>query len=86
MSPYRYRCGQCRASSPPTHHRAGAEAHRAHHRATVHGDLVPDQERIDHVRGAAGQDPDVRYVSGGTVLVVLALLALASLISRVLGR
>lgn len=86
MSPYRYRCGQCRATSPPTLQRAEAEAHRDHHRDTIHGGLVPDQERIDHVHGDAGRDPDARYVSGRAALVGLGLLALASLISRVLGR
>lgn len=86
MSPYRYRCGQCRATSPPAAGRAEVEAQRAHHRATVHGGLVPDQERIDHVHGPAARDPDTPYVSGRAVLTGLGLLALASLISRVLGR
>ncbi|MFD5033626.1 hypothetical protein ACFWM0_24945 [Streptomyces sp. NPDC058405] len=86
MSPYRYRCGRCRASSPPATTRAEAEAHRDYHRATVHGGLVPDGESIEPVRGEAARDPNARYVSGRAVLFGLGLLAAASVISRILGR
>ncbi|MEW1719794.1 hypothetical protein [Streptomyces sp. NPDC093109] len=86
MSPYRYRCGQCRASSPPTPTRADSEAHRDYHRATVHGGLVPDGEHIDRVTGHEARDPDTRYVSSRAALALLGFLALATVISRVLGR
>lgn len=85
MSSYRYRCGQCRASSPPTVTREEAEAHRDHHRASVHGGLVPDGEDIEPVRGATARDADARYLSTRAVLLGIAVLALASLISRILG-
>ncbi|MFI5755640.1 hypothetical protein [Streptomyces sp. NPDC051569] len=86
MSPYRYCCGQCRASSPPTPTRAESEAHRDYHRATVHGGLVPDGDRIDRVTGDAARDPDARYLSSRAVLIGIGLFALATVISRVLGR
>jgi hypothetical protein len=86
MSPYRYRCGQCSASSPPTVGRVEAEAYRDYHRADAHGGLVPDGERIDRVHGADARDPDARYLSTRAALAGLALLALATAISRVLGR
>ncbi|MYZ35851.1 MULTISPECIES: hypothetical protein [unclassified Streptomyces] len=86
MSPYRYRCGQCRATSPPTITQAEAEAHRDHHRASVHGGLAPDGEDIETVRGDAARNPDTRYLSTRAALIGIGLLALASLISRVLDR
>ncbi|MFC8002933.1 hypothetical protein ACFUCH_03695 [Streptomyces olivaceus] len=82
--PYVYRCRQCRAASPPTT-RQEAEAHRAEHRATEHGGLVPAGEQIVRVPGST-RDPDSRYVSTAAIAGGLALLALASAIARALGR
>lgn len=82
--PYVYRCRRCRASSPPGSRR-DAEAYRQEHRDTEHGGLVPDGESLDRVAGST-PDPDGRYVSTEVVLAALALLALASILARLLGR
>ena len=82
--PYVYRCRRCRASSPPGPRRE-AEAYRQKHRDERHGGLVPDGESLDRVPGSTA-DPDSRYVSTGAALAVLALLALASLLARLLGH
>lgn len=86
MSPYRYRCEQCRSSSPPTATRAESEAFREAHRTTVHGGLVPDGEDIETVSGRAAHDPNSQYLSTRALLIGLALLALVSLASRALGH
>lgn len=83
---YRYRCGACRASAPPTATRAESEARRDHHRDTVHGGLVPAGDRVVRVRGSDARDPDVRYVSGRAVLIGIGVLAAATAVSRILGR
>jgi hypothetical protein len=81
---YVYRCRRCRASSPPGP-RWDAETYRQQHRDERHGGLVPDGESITRVPGSA-PDPDGRYVSTGAVLALLALLALASVLARLLSR
>lgn len=45
--PYRYRCTQCRTTSPPVATRRDAEAERDAHRDHFHGGHIPDGERID---------------------------------------
>lgn len=85
MSPYRYRCPLCDASSPPGT-RTDAEAYRGYHRAVVHGCLVPAGEVIEPVEGRAARDPDARYVSTRGALALLAILAVASVIARLLGH
>ena len=82
--PYVYHCRQCRASSPPGPRRT-AEEYRQEHRDTEHGGLVPAEESLDRVPGST-PDPDGRYVSTAAVLGLLALLALASMLARLLGR
>jgi hypothetical protein len=79
-----YRCRRCRASSPPAP-RAEAEEYRQQHRDEKHGGLVPDGESLDRVPGST-PDPDGRYVSTGAVLAALLLLAVASLVARLLGH
>jgi len=81
---YEYRCRVCRAASPPDTRRA-AEAYRQQHRDEEHGGLVPRGEAIVRVPGSA-PDPDGRYVSTGGLLGLLALLAVAEFIARMLGR
>ncbi|MFE7972991.1 hypothetical protein [Streptomyces shenzhenensis] len=82
--PYVYRCRQCRASSPPGPRR-DAEVYRQEHRDIEHGGLVPDGEAITRVPGST-PDPDARYVSSAGILGLLALLALASAVFRLLGN
>ncbi len=81
---YVYRCRKCDAESPPAL-RSTAEAYRQQHRNDEHGGLVPAGESLVRVPGSA-PDPDGRYVSTPAVLGALALLALAELVARVLGR
>lgn len=85
MGLYRYRCQTCNAAGRPVGTRAEAEAQRTLHRRVVHGGLVPHGEDIEHVPGST-RDPDSRYVSGRGALVLLAILAVASLISRAIGH
>ncbi len=82
--PYIYRCRRCRASSPPGTRRE-AEEYRQEHRDEEHGGLVPDGESIDRVPGST-PDPDSRYVSTGALLVLLAVLAVASIVARLTGH
>ncbi|NUS83683.1 MAG: hypothetical protein HOY75_13285 [Streptomyces sp.] len=82
--PYVYRCRRCRASSPPGP-RHEAEAYRQQHRDDEHGGLVPNGESLDRVPGSTPH-PDGRYVDTGVVLAGLVLLALATLIARLLGH
>ncbi|MGY5048283.1 hypothetical protein ACWDE0_22025 [Streptomyces sp. 900105755] len=82
--PYVYRCRRCRASSPPGP-RLEAEEYRQRHRDVEHGGLVPDGEAIERVAGST-PDPDGRYVSSRAIVALLVVLAVASLLSRVLGR
>jgi hypothetical protein len=81
---YVYRCRRCRASSPPAP-RSDAEEYRQEHRDEKHGGLVPDGESLDRVPGST-PDPDGRYVSTSVVLALLALLAVASAVARILGH
>lgn len=85
MSSYLYRCPPCEASSPPGT-RTEAEAYRGYHRAVVHGGLVPAGEVIESVEGRAARDPDARYVSTRGAVALLAILAAASVVARVLGH
>lgn len=85
MNLYRYRCPPCDASSRPGT-RADCEVYRGYHRAVVHGGLVPAGEVIERVEGRDARDPDTRYVSTRGVLALLAILAAASVIARVLGH
>ncbi|MEV5957278.1 hypothetical protein AB0M11_26515 [Streptomyces sp. NPDC051987] len=82
--PYVYRCRRCRASSPPGPRRQ-AEEYRQQHRDIEHGGLVPDGEAIVRVAGSA-PDPDGRYVSTGAVVALLVVLAVGSLLARLLGH
>jgi hypothetical protein len=43
---YRYRCQQCRTTSPLAGSRAEAEDERQRHRDRFHGGHVPDGERL----------------------------------------
>jgi hypothetical protein len=43
---YRYRCEQCRTTSPPVRTRPQAEAERDRHRDLAHAGHIPDGERI----------------------------------------
>jgi len=81
---YVYRCRRCDASSPPAP-RAEAEAYRQQHRDAEHGGLVPDGESLTRVPGSI-PDPDGRYVSTVAVVALLAVLALASIVARLLGH
>lgn len=81
---YEYRCRQCRAASPPDTRRA-AERYRQEHRDIEHGGLVPRGEAIVRVPGRT-PDPDGRYVNTGALLGLLAVLAVAEFLARVLGR
>lgn len=81
---YVYRCRRCRASSPPGP-RSDAEEYRQQHRDEEHGGLVPDGESLDRVPGST-PDPDGRYVSTGAVAALLLVLAVASIVARILGH
>jgi hypothetical protein len=81
---YEYRCRQCRAASPPVSYRQ-AEGYRDEHRNIEHGGLVPAGERIVRVPGSTPH-PDGRYVSTGALLGLLAVLAVASVVARLLGH
>lgn len=43
---YRYRCGQCCTTSPPTYTRSAAEHEGQQHRDRFHGGHIPDDEAI----------------------------------------
>ena len=75
---YRYRCEQCRTTSPPHPTRAAAEAERHRHRARVHDGLIPDDDSIDET---AAEDVG----TDGLVLVLLAALLIAALIARIVN-
>jgi hypothetical protein len=82
--PYEYRCRRCHAASPPDTRRA-AEAYRQQHRDTEHGGLVPEGESLNRVP-ASTRNPDGRYVSTAAALALLALLAIARALARLLGH
>lgn len=82
--PYEYRCRQCRAASPPVTRRQ-AEGYRDEHRRVEHGGLVPAGERIVRVPGST-PDPNGRYVSTGGLIALLALLAIAETVVRLIGH
>jgi hypothetical protein len=44
--PYRYRCAQCRTTSPPAYTRRRLAAEQEQHRLLVHGGHIPDGEQI----------------------------------------
>lgn len=70
---YRYRCDQCRTTSPPVATRADAETERARHRLLAHGAHIPDHERIEYE--GAGLAPETRswlvwLVAGATAMAI----------------
>lgn len=56
---YRYRCGECHASSTPVRTLGQVYAVRDMHRDLIHGGLVPDGEQILQPRTRA-DTPDWR--------------------------
>jgi hypothetical protein len=75
MSFYRYRCEQCRTTSPPTPTRAAAEAEQDRHRRRAHGGHIPDGDRID-------PDTEDSTSRARAWFATLAVLAVAGWISR----
>lgn len=73
--PYRYRCEQCRTTSPPLPTRRAADDEGAWHRARVHAGHIPDGESVE---------PDDEQAVGTGVM--LALLLLGCLLVAVLDR
>ncbi|MFI2301976.1 hypothetical protein ACH5AL_24480 [Actinacidiphila glaucinigra] len=43
---YRYRCEQCRTTSPAAHSRHELNRHRSSHRDLFHGGHIPDGEHV----------------------------------------
>jgi len=82
VTTWHYRCGQCRATSPPVT-RSEAERLRQEHRTIVHGGLVPDDEQLLHITAGRSAEP---YVSTRAALIGLGILAAATGITRVLGH
>ncbi|MFB7747666.1 hypothetical protein [Streptomyces sp. NPDC056132] len=54
MSSYRYRCEQCRTTSPPMPTRREVEVERDRHRALAHAGHIPDGEEI---KGPPANEP-----------------------------
>lgn len=68
---FRYRCEQCRTTSPPAPTYAAAEEQQNQHRRRAHGGHIPDGERIDPVAGGT-DDESRRPLVWLVTLVVLA--------------
>ena len=79
---YRYRCPQCRTTSPavPSRRAAHAEGHR--HRADFHGGHHPDGEEILAPARKTWNDLSTTdQITAAVVLTVLLLLGLARLLT-----
>jgi hypothetical protein len=68
---YRYRCEQCRTTSPRVHGHDAFLYERDEHRRRRHGGHVPDGEQMIEVRTRLGDLPIQYYVIAAIVLAVL---------------
>ncbi|WP_338020721.1 hypothetical protein [Streptomyces sp. TR1341] len=71
---YRYRCGQCRSTSPSVSSRAALALEQRSHRFLFHGGHIPDGERIIEPAPFVASDIPLRqWVIGG--IMTLAIIA-----------
>lgn len=68
---YRYRCVQCRTTSPPVLTRAALARERQSHRVLVHGGHIPDGEQIVKPRRFSFLDLPREQQIFGTLLVLV---------------
>ncbi|MGW2866429.1 hypothetical protein [Streptomyces sp. NPDC001205] len=75
MYSYRYRCEQCRTTSPPVDTRRDVEAERDRHRRRAHAGHIPDGERIMRPQPRPGTPTKpIHYVAYAAAVAVLALI------------
>jgi hypothetical protein len=72
---YRYRCEQCRTTSPPVRTRPQVEAERDRHRSLAHAGHIPDGERI--VRPPAPPRPPLATTAKQALATTAVIAALA---------
>ncbi|MFD5552043.1 hypothetical protein ACFWJQ_35580 [Streptomyces goshikiensis] len=74
---YRYRCEQCRTTSPPVRTMREVETERTRHRRRVHAGHIPDGEEIQtHTPPPRPGQPTrpIHYVAYAALVVALALI------------
>ncbi|MFI5672956.1 hypothetical protein [Streptomyces avidinii] len=74
---YRYRCNQCRTTSPAVHTRPEVEAERDRHRRRAHAGHIPDGEEIQtHTPPPKPGQPTrpIHYVAYAALAAALALI------------
>ncbi|MFE9407166.1 hypothetical protein ACFYNY_36245 [Streptomyces sp. NPDC006530] len=72
---YRYRCEQCRTTSPLVASRREVEAERDRHRQVVHAGHIPDGERIIRPQPRPGTpSKPIHYVAYAAAVAALALI------------
>jgi hypothetical protein len=75
---YRYRCDQCRTTSPVVRTRAEALHERDRHRRQFHGGHIPDGEHLQRRRRRGPAPGEIRPAAVVVVLLALLLLAWAT--------
>lgn len=82
---YRYRCQQCRTTSPPVPTKAAARLERGRHRDQFHGGHIPDGEEIQtRTEPGEPQTADLRELTI-TLGVFVAFLVLGWLYDHIAG-
>lgn len=72
---YRYRCQQCRTTSPPVLTRSALAQERQSHRVFKHGGHVPDGEQVVEPERFNFFDLPREQQIGGAVILLLILVA-----------
>ncbi|WP_030672353.1 hypothetical protein [Streptomyces sp. NRRL B-1347] len=78
---YRYRCDQCRTTSPPVLTRGALADERRVHRRQFHGGHIPDGERVIEPEPFRFTDVPVGQLIVGTFMIVI---VLAGIMARIL--
>ncbi len=68
---YRYRCGQCRSTSPSVSSRAALAQEQRSHRFLFHGGHIPDGERIIEPAPFAVSDIPLGQWAAGAVMTLI---------------
>jgi hypothetical protein len=73
---YRYRCVQCRTTSPPVLTRSALAQERQQHRVLAHGGHVPDGEKIIEPERFSFFDLPREQQIVGTLMIVIVIIGL----------
>ncbi|MFD9903893.1 hypothetical protein [Streptomyces sp. NPDC059063] len=74
---YRYRCDQCRTTSPPVLTRAGLADERRQHRRDFHGGHIPDGEHVIEPEPFRFTDVPLGQWIVGTLMILIVLAGIA---------